>query len=138
MGRGAYRQFAGGFGERDVKPAFALTPPLQQELQRDRRLSGTGIALQKEHAIPCKPALQHIVQTFDACRREGNGRLVAADLSQGGLRVTSNRRAVERGQVLQTNASATLVERFRTRKSITSGRVPCDSAAIARKRLSAR
>ena len=60
-------------GQRDVHAAFALATPLQQVLERKRRLTRAGVAFNQVNAIRCEAAAQNIVEATDP---GGDGRFL--------------------------------------------------------------
>ena len=64
--RGDAAELAGGLRERDVHAALPAGGPLEQELQRQRRLSGTRPALNQVQAVGGQATAQQVVQPDDA------------------------------------------------------------------------
>ena len=59
-------QFLFGFGERDVECRLIGALSLDEELHRQRGLAGAGIALDEVEPVAFDPAIQDIIQAFDA------------------------------------------------------------------------
>src|SRR6478672_9390162 len=57
------------FRERDVKAFFAATGALQQELQRERRLSGARLSLHQVQPLSVEATAQDVVQPGNASRK---------------------------------------------------------------------
>ena len=63
---GRCRQFLGRLGQRDIHAAFAEAPPLQQELQGERRLACAGRALDQVQTVARQATAKDVVQPDDS------------------------------------------------------------------------
>src|SRR5688572_24185217 len=62
------------FGQRDEEDFFAVLEALEQELERERRLAGAGIALDEVEAVRRQPAAEDVIEAGDAGAEALTGR----------------------------------------------------------------
>src|SRR6185503_4686171 len=67
---GALAKLFLGLGQSDVEHALACAHALHEELQREGRLAGAGIAFDEVEPVPRQTAPEDFVETLDACLRE--------------------------------------------------------------------
>ena len=72
-GRGG-AQLRFGFGQRYIQHRLAALRPVHQELHRERRLAGAGIAFDQVDAIARQAAAQQVVESGDTGGRKAPGR----------------------------------------------------------------
>jgi hypothetical protein len=68
---GAVAELDFSFSQRDIDAGFSRGRAGHQELQRQRRLAGAGIAFDQMQSVACKAAAQDVIETVDA--RGGSG-----------------------------------------------------------------
>ena len=59
-------QLRRAFGERDVERAFSPGPPLEQEMERDRRLARAGLSVDQIEMVRRQPPMEDRIQTGNA------------------------------------------------------------------------
>src|SRR5687768_13522495 len=57
--------------QRDVEPTLAVGHSLQEEMERERRLTSAGNAIDEEDAVSRQTSPQDLIQTGDSNAREG-------------------------------------------------------------------